>query len=141
MTATTPDGATRHPPEPRHDPERHRPHLPGRARAMAVTGIVLPPLAWLTSLALSYLVQDFTCSAYESAARPGPDGTVLTWLLVVNGVLLLLTLLASWGGWVRYRDGEGADRFLGAVGVGAGLLFALGIVWIAVPPLFLEVCP
>lgn len=142
MTTTSPGGATRHG---RPDRRRHREPEHGRVvdrgTLIAVASVVVPPLAWLGSLAASYTVQDFTCSAFASAARPGPDGTVLVLLLVGNALLLVLTALTGWGGWTRWQKGSRGERFLGLVGAGMTPVFLLGIVLIALPPLFLEVCP
>lgn len=135
---TSSPGATRH-----EQPELRKDTGPdvSRGTVLAVLSVVIPPLAWLGSLGGSYLVQDFVCSAYESAARPGPDGTVLVLILVGNALLLVLTLLAGWAGWVRWRRGARGERFLGLIGLGTMPFFALGIILIALPPLFLEVCP
>lgn len=138
MTTTSSGGATRHE-RPARQQERH-PALQ-RGMQMAIASVVVPPLAWLTSLVSSYGVQDFTCTAFASAARPGPDGAVLGMVLAANGLLLVLTLLTGWFGWLRWRHGRRSERFLGLVGVGAMPFFALGIILIALPPLFLEVCP
>lgn len=138
MTTTSPGGATRHERADRRE-ERH-PAL-RRGMLMAVASVIVPPLAWLTSLVSSYGVQDFTSSAFASAARPGPDGPVLGMVLGANALLLALTLAAGWVGWLRWRDGRGVARFLGLVGLGSTPFFAFGIILIALPPLFLEVCP
>lgn len=138
MTTTSSSaGATRH-----ERPSRHEQRHPAlqRGTQLAVASVLVPPLAWLTSLVLSYGTQDFTCSIFESAARPGPGGAVLVLSLVGNALLLVLTLLAGWAGWTRWRGGRRTERFLGLVGVGTMPFFALGIVLIALPPLFLEVC-
>lgn len=138
MSTTASGGATRHEGAPDHAPEERGPR---RTQVLAVLAVVVPPLAWLVSLAGSYVGQDFTCSAFASAARPGPGGAVLTFILVVNTLLLLLTLLAGWVGWTRWQRGEGAERFLGLVAILSVPFFALGIVLIALPSIFLEVCP
>ena len=140
---TSPQGATRHePPELSTDETADGgPPRVQRGTLLAVASVVVPPLAWLSSLAASYVVQDFVCSAFESAARPGPDGTLLVLILVGNALLLVLTVLAGWAGWVRWRRGARGERFLGLVGLGTMPFFALGIILIALPPLFLEVCP
>lgn len=114
---------------------------PGRPTALGLASVLVPPGAWLASLGASYAVQDFTCAAFSSAARPGPDTTVLVLILVGNAVLLLLTVLAGVVGWRQWRTGRTVVRFLGVVGAGLAALFGLGIVMIALPPLFLEVCP
>lgn len=137
-TTSSSEGATRHE-RPSRREQRH-PALQ-RGTLLAVASVVVPPLAWLTALVLSYGTQDFTCSIFESAARPGPGGAVLVLVLVGNALLLVLTVLAGWAGWRQWRTGRRTERFLGLVGVGAMPFFALGIVLIALPPLFLEVCP
>lgn len=114
---------------------------PDRGTALALASVVVPPLAWIMSLAASYVIQDFTCTNFASAGRPGPDGPVLWLILGLNAVLLILAVLAGAAGWRQWRTGHRTVRYLGLVGAGASLLFVLGIVLIAMPPLFLEVCP
>ena len=140
---TSPQGATRHePPELSTDETADGgPPRVQRGTLLAVASVVVPPLAWLSSLAASYVVQDFVCSAFESAARPGPDGTVRVLITIINVLLLVLTVLTGWAGWTRWRHGSGGERFLGLVGAGMTPVFVLGIVLIALPPFLLEVCP
>lgn len=113
----------------------------GRATTLAVLSVLLPPAAWLVSLAASYVLQDFTCSAFANAGRPGPGDTLLVLLLVGNALLLALTVLAGIVGWRQWRSGRSTVRFLGLVGAGLSVFFGLGILMIGLPPLFLEVCP
>lgn len=113
----------------------------GRATARGLIATIVPPVAWLVSLAASYVLQDFACSAYASAGAAAPDGSILVGLLAGNAVLLLVTVVAGVLGTLEYRREEGVRGFLGLIGLGSSVVFGLGIVLIAVNPLVLEVCP
>lgn len=118
---------------------------PGRTQrrdaALAVASVLVPILAWLASLALSYAVADFTCRAVTSAGNPGPKGVVVPVVTVANAVLLLLTVAAGVVGlWVARRGERPPLGFLGRIGAVTAGAFAFGIVLIAVNPLVLEVC-
>lgn len=105
----------------------------------------MPPAAWVLSLGLSYLVQDFTCSAAASAGAPPPESALLVVLTALNLILLLLTLLAGAGGLLlarhrRKRGGTQVLGFLGYVGAVLALVFSYGIVLIGLNPFVFEVC-
>ncbi|GAB2943877.1 hypothetical protein GCM10027280_35690 [Micromonospora polyrhachis] len=111
---------------------------------LAVAALLVPPVAWALSLALSYAIQDFTCSAYGSVAEPPPEGAIFAVLTVLNAVLFLVTVLAGIAGFVvARRIGRGRRSplvFLGYVGAGLAVVFGFGIVLIAWPQFVVEVC-
>ncbi|MBE1874884.1 hypothetical protein [Myceligenerans pegani] len=110
----------------------------------AVAAVLIPPAAWVTALGLSYLVQDFACTAYTSSGRPPPSTVIGALVIGLDAVLLALTLAAGAVAWREHRRAAGDDSpltgFLGLLGTALSLGFAAGIVMIAVNPLVLEVC-
>lgn len=110
----------------------------------AVTAVLVPPAAWLAALGLSYVVQDFACSAYTSAGRVPPATAIGAVVVGLDVVLLALTLAAGVVAWQAYRHASAEHSplpgFLGVLGMILSLAFAGGIVMIAVNPLVLEVC-
>ncbi|GGH47983.1 hypothetical protein [Microbacterium album] len=131
------------------DPLRGRVPVIGGERtplARAVGGIAsftVPPVAWLGSLGLSYVIEDFTCAAVASAAAPVPDAALQVLLLVLNAVLLIVCLAAGALGVVlARRDDEERNTiaFLGWTGVASAALFGFGIVLIGIHPLLLGIC-
>lgn len=122
-------------------------HLPdattGRTWSAALP-LLIPPVAWIASLGLSWLVQDFTCTAAVTTGTPVSATALFVTLMVLNGVLLLITLGSGLASVRQLRSGrcagEGLSTFLGGVGLLLALLFAFGIVLIGASPLILEIC-
>lgn len=114
----------------------------GHPTRAGLTSVLVPPIAWLASLVLSWGMDELSCSAYASAGVTPPTSLIGTIITVINVVLLIVTSLAGVLGWRQmHRLGATAlARFLGLVGVGVALVFGLGIVMIGLPPFFLEVC-
>lgn len=122
-------------------PEATRP----RSTRLAVAAVLVPPVAWVCALGLSYVVQDFACTAYASAGRNPPTTVIGTVVVTLDVVLLVLTLAAGVVAWRTGRRATAGDSsplfgFLGRLGTFLSLGFAAGIVMIAVNPLVLEVC-
>lgn len=116
-----------------------------RPLPIATAAALIPPAAWLLSLGLSYVIDDFVCTAAASAGAPAPSSSVRILIIVLNIVLLLVTLAAGLAGFSVARrapsaNGSGSARFLGYTGALLALMFAFGIVLIGVNPLVLEVC-
>ena len=110
----------------------------------AVLPLLVPPVAWVTSLGMSWAVQDFTCTASLTAGAPAPGTALLITLLAMNATLLLVTA-ASGVLSVRMqargrRAGSSLTGFMGATGTILALFFGFGIVLIGATPLLLEVC-
>jgi hypothetical protein len=116
-----------------------------RSTRLAGTAFVVPSVAWVLSLGVSYALEDYSCSAAGSAGADAPRQGVFLLLMGLNVVLLLVCVGAGVIG-VRaarqHRDrGPAAPvRFLGWTGAVMGLYFGLSIVLIGLAPLFLEVC-
>lgn len=134
-------------PSPRN--ESDLPVLGGRAMPeptpfIGVLAFLLPSITWLLSLAASYVVEDFTCTAAASAAAPPPRDALLAILIAANVLLLLLTLAAGGVGLRllrRHPDDEARiTSFLGWSIIAFSLVYAYSILLIGVHPLLLEVC-
>lgn len=116
-----------------------------RSAALSVAAVLVPPVAWVGALGLSYVVQDFACTAYASAGRTPPTTVIGAAVIGLDVVLLLLTLAAGVVAWRTNRGAPTSDSsplfgFLGRLGLLLALGFGAGIVMIAVNPLVLEVC-
>ncbi|MDR7381036.1 hypothetical protein [Promicromonospora iranensis] len=122
---------------------------PGPARrrspALALVGVLLPPVAWLCALGLSYLVQDFACTAYASAGHSPPATVIGAVVVGLDVVLLALAVSAGIMAWRVHRQARDTEPssplgFLGLLGLLLSVGFGAGIVLVAVNPLVLEVC-
>lgn len=116
-----------------------------RSAGLAVAAVLVPPVAWVSALGLSYVVQDFACTAYASAGRTPPTAMIGAAVVGLDVVLLVLTLAAGVVAWRTDRRARTSDSsplfgFLGRLGLFLALGFGAGIVMIAVTPLVLEVC-
>lgn len=115
-----------------------------RARAIAaIAAFVVPPLAWLISLALSYVLQDFTCTAAASAAAVPPEDMLRIALLILNGGLLIVTVVSGVLSVVLARrddDERNTVMFLAWTGAASAALFGFGIVLIGIHPLMFGMC-
>jgi hypothetical protein len=107
--------------------------------------VLLPPVAWLCALGLSYLVQDFACTAYTSAGHSPPAMVIGAIVVGIDVVLLALAVSAGVVAWRVHRQARDAEPssplgFLGLLGLLLSVGFGAGIVLVAVNPLVLEVC-
>lgn len=120
-----------------------------RRRRLGLAAFLAPIMAWLISLAASYVIQDFTCSAYTSAGRI-PPGAAVFWLVVtLNAVMLVVCIAAVITGIALLARGnrksvreEDASRggFLGVSAIVAGLFFGYGVALIGAAPLLFGGC-
>lgn len=117
--------------------------IPQRTGLVSVLLFLVPPVAWVLSLGLSYLVEDFACSAAASAGAAAPITAIRTTILVLNVLLLLATAIAGILA-VRLRRGRSVGhptvRFLGWGTIASALVFGYGIVLIIVSALLLGTC-
>lgn len=120
--------------------ERGRERPTGRSTVRGVTVLVVPLLAWITSLAASYVLQDFTCTAYSTAGHEPPEQALLIVITAVNVVLLAITIACGVLAWRETRAHTGVRHFLGYIGVALAAFMAWGIILIAVNPFILGVC-
>lgn len=122
----------------------HRPDETVRGSWLASSPLLVPPVAWVASLGLSWLVQDFTCTASMTAGAPVPETALLVTLFVMNAVLLLITVGSGLFSVRALRRGRRVHAplmsFLGISGIALAVLFGFGIVLIGSAPLVLEVC-
>lgn len=117
--------------------------LPHGPAVLAVVLFLVPPVAWVLSLGLSYLVDDFVCSAAWSVGAEAPATGVRLIVVVLNLVLLAVTAVAgvlAFRG--RRRSGRAAHvmSFLSWTTVGSAALFGYGIVLIAASAFVLRTC-
>lgn len=106
---------------------------------------IVPIGAWLVSLAGSYAVQDFTCSAASSVGHPQPVAGLTVVLIALNAAMLALCIgSAVIGGVLLRRDGTSSGFrlrvFLLVVGFASSLFFAFGVVLIGANPLIYGAC-
>lgn len=116
-----------------------------RPLPIATISALASSVLWMLSLAVSYAIEDFVCTATASAAVPQPSETLRILLVALNAVLLLLTLLAGVLGFLAARaatraEGLGVVTFLGYTGAVLAVMYAYSIVLIGIQPLLLEAC-
>lgn len=113
-----------------------------RPLPIATISALASSVLWLLSLAVSYAIEDFVCTATASAAVPQPSETLRILLVALNAVLLLLTLLAGVLGFLAATraEGLGVATFLGYTGAVLAVMYAYSIVLIGIQPLLLEAC-
>lgn len=114
-------------------------HVPSAVLAVVV---LLPQVLWVVSLAGTYVTQDFSCSALDQAGAESPGTTLATALIVANAVLL--GFVAATGFYATRLARSATDRsarFLTWLAVALSVAFGFGIVMIAAPMFFLEICP
>lgn len=114
-------------------------------------GFVASAIAWLSLGSLDILVTWRACMHQEQYGIPNgpPDVSVLFDLLAF--VLLALTVTAgitSYGSWRRLSseremlktDAVERREFMALLGVIVSVTLGVGMVWLALPPLFLDLC-
>jgi hypothetical protein len=114
-------------------------------------GFVTAALAWLSLGCLDILVTWRACMHQEQYGIPNspPDVSILFDLL--SFVLLALTVTAgitSYGNWRRLSsqremlktDAVERREFMALLGVIVSVTLGMGMVWLALPPLFLDLC-
>lgn len=122
----------------------HRPDRTVLGTWHATALLVVPPLVWIGSLAMSWLIQDFTCTAARTAGAAVP-GNTLFWVLIVLNVVMLAIIVAC--GLDSLRTLRQARRteaplmsFVGYAGVGLAALFGFGVTLIGITPLLFDIC-
>ncbi|RWZ67997.1 hypothetical protein ELQ92_01695 [Labedella populi] len=106
---------------------------------------LVPIVAWLVSLAGSYAVQDFTCSAASSVGHPQPVAGLTVVLIALNAAMLAVCVISAAVGAVLLRRGRASSGFrlrvfLLVVGFASSLFFAFGVVLIGANPLIYGAC-
>jgi len=114
-------------------------------------GLLTSAVAWVSLGVLDILVNWRACTHQEDygLAGPNPVGRVVIGLLAVA----LLTI-SVWSGVVSYRnwqllsahkaflDAQAVERreFMAVLGVIITITMGMGIVWLGLPPIFLDIC-
>lgn len=123
-----------------------------RSRSALLPFVLLgPAVAWLLSLAVSYVVHDFFCAAAATAGTTAPVTGLRIGIVALNVVLLAVTVVAGVLAVSVYRAARepataaarplaGPARFVGLAGIGMAVLFGLGIVLIATTPVVVGAC-
>lgn len=117
--------------------------LPRRTAVTLVIMALVPPIAWILALASSYAIDDFVCTASESAGVAGPSAGVLTAVLIVNALFFAATVVA---GVMAFRIGRARRKdhpaigFLGIATLPSAVIFGHGILFIAVMGIALGGC-
>jgi hypothetical protein len=127
--------------------ERERPPV---ANGRLWAGVALAPAAWSIAELLGYFLVARACDRGPAGAV-AHAGVAQDVVAVVLGVIAVAGLVIAVGNWKRVRDtGEmehtgappawGRAHFMALGGVIASSLFVLGIVFFALPPLFMNSC-
>jgi hypothetical protein len=103
------------------------------ARTLALwTGVLGPPTAFLADLALSYVLANRSC------------GEDRGWLNAIAAGALVVIAVSAWLAWraepAAADGGQRAGRLLEQVGLWSCLLFAVAVIALAIPRLFLDPC-
>ena len=117
------------------------------ANARLWAGVVLAPVAWSVAELLGYVLVAREC---DSGTRSMMANAGLTQDVVAIGlgIIAVIGLVIAVGNWRRVREPSapneppawGRAHFMALGGVIASALFVLGIVFFALPPLFLNAC-
>lgn len=122
----------------------HRPDATLRGLWRAALYIIVPPVAWVASLALSAMISEFTCAAVITAGAPTPEAGLRRTLVVISIVLLVIVVINAVlcaGALRRARNAKAPlMRFIAWTGVVTSIIFGFGIVLIGIMPFALEVC-
>jgi hypothetical protein len=113
-------------------------------------GSVTSTIAWVSLGCIDILINWRACMHQEDYGIPHshPGARVL-----IGIVALILLVIAISGGFVSYKNwqrlsaqsllsGEAVERhqFIALVGVIVTITLGMGILWLALPPLFLDIC-
>ena len=116
-----------------------RSHWEGAGLMMLIAGFLLPPLAWLLDLQVSYAMLKWACEN---------DRRDLVLLMPIGSLALLAAgTWMSWTCWMKLRDADEAgggieDRsyFVAVCGLAMSAVFGLLIVTSVAPRYFLSPC-
>ena len=121
-------------------------------------GLLGAPAAWLVTEFLGYLLAARSCEAGRNGINAYGVGSPPVVVGVLAFLMLVVAAAAAWvaGGTLRRlgarpapaaaghatgRSAEwGRERFMALAGVLTGVLFAVGIILIGVPPLLVRAC-
>lgn len=114
-------------------------------------GFVASAVAWVGAGCLDILVTWRACQHQEDFGIPNPH----PYIRLLYGLLALgLLVISVWSGLTSYRnwrrlsaqkdfiEAEGVERheFMAVLGVIITVTLGMGILWLALPPIFLDIC-
>ena len=110
-------------------------------------GVVLAPVAWAVAELLGYVLVARECDS-GTRGTMAYAGVTQDVVAIVLGIIAVVGLAIAVANWRRVQDssteGEqtarGRAHFMAMGGVVASALFVLGIVFFALPPLFVNSC-
>lgn len=114
-------------------------------------GFVTSAAAWVSTGCLDILVTWRACQHQENFGIPDPHPYIR---LLYGSLALVLLAISVWSGIVSYRnwqrlsaqkdfiEAEGVERheFMAVLGVIITVTLGMGILWLALPPIFLDIC-
>jgi len=114
-------------------------------------GFAVPAIAWVALGCLDIVITWRACMHQEDFGIPNPHPGVRVLFFVLALVLLALTVGAGWVSYRNFRDLSGRRDLLGShaverrefmamLGVIISITLGMGMVWLALPPLFLDLC-
>lgn len=114
-------------------------------------GFVTSVVAWVTLGFLDILIVWRACTAQQGFGIPDPHPLVRILIAVVALVLLAITITAGVFSYRNWRalslqpsllDAQAVERreFMALLGVIISITLGMGIVWLTLPPLFLDLC-
>lgn len=138
------------------DPNRSE-ALPATARERFVAprrlwfGFVTSAVAWVGLGGLDILICWRACTRQQGYGIPDPHPWARVLFFVISLLLLALTVaagLTSYRNWRKLSvqrtilNAQGVERreFMAILGVIISVTLGMGIVWLALPPLFLDLC-
>jgi hypothetical protein len=114
-------------------------------------GLVASAASWMTLGCLDILITWRACMHQENFGIPSVHPGVRILFGIVALVLLLVTIAAGLTSYRNWRalsgrhhvlDAEAVERseFMALLGVIVSVTLGMGIIWLALPPLFLDIC-
>jgi hypothetical protein len=114
-------------------------------------GFVASAVSWVTLGCLDILITWRSCTHQENFGIPSAHPAVRIAFGVVAIALLVITIGAGFTSYRNWRslsardhllDAEAIERheFMALLGVIVSVTLGMGIIWLALPPLFLDIC-
>jgi hypothetical protein len=114
-------------------------------------GLAASVMAWLLLGFLDILITWRACVHEEEFGNPVSHPAVRAIYIVVAGILFLIVLVAgvmSYGNWRAISSereilkSTATDRreFMALLGVFVSITLGMGVLWLAIPPLLIELC-
>jgi hypothetical protein len=114
-------------------------------------GFAASAASWITLGCLDILITWRACTQQQNFGVPAAHPGVRILFGIVTLVLLLVTIAAGLTSYRNWRalsghnhvlDAEAVERreFMALLGVIVSITLGMGIIWLALPPLFLDIC-